>query len=94
MLRPTKTATLVLAAAGLCFATAATAQTIELKASHFLPPNHTFQKALIAWGEELAAASNGRLKLTIYPAAQLGRRRGSSTSRAPVWSTSRSACTA
>ena len=72
MLRPIKTAALSFAAAALCFASAASAQTIELKASHFLPPNHTFQKALIAWGEELATASNGRLKLTIYPAAQLG----------------------
>lgn len=72
MLRPIKTAALSLAAGWLCLAGTAAAQTIELKASHFLPPNHTFQKALAAWGEELAAESNGRLKLTIFPAAQLG----------------------
>jgi TRAP-type transport system periplasmic protein len=47
-------------------------QTIELKASHYLPPNHTFQKTLVAWADELARLSNGRLKLTIYPAGQLG----------------------
>ena len=29
------------------------AQTTELKVSHFLPPNHTFQKAMAQWGEQL-----------------------------------------
>ncbi len=72
MLRSIKTAALSLGAVWLLFAGAATAQTIELKVSHFLPPNHTFQKALLAWGDELEKASNGKLKLTIYPAAQLG----------------------
>ncbi len=48
------------------------AQTIELKVSHFLPPNHTFQRAMTAWAERLANESNGRLKLQIYPAGQLG----------------------
>ncbi|MBV9556710.1 MAG: TRAP transporter substrate-binding protein [Pseudolabrys sp.] len=48
------------------------AQTIELKVSHFLPPNHTFQKAMVAWGQKLEAESGGRLKLQIYPAGQLG----------------------
>jgi TRAP-type C4-dicarboxylate transport system substrate-binding protein len=59
------------AAAALALAAPARAQTIELKVSHFLPPNHTFQKAMVAWGEELEKASNGRLKLRIYPAGQL-----------------------
>jgi TRAP-type C4-dicarboxylate transport system substrate-binding protein len=49
----------------------AQAQTIELKMSHFLPPNHTFHKWALAWGEQLAKESNGRLKLTIYPNGQL-----------------------
>src|SRR5262245_3065945 len=50
----------------------AAAQTIELKVSHFLPPNHTFQKAMLAWGEQLEKESGGKLKLRIYPAGQLG----------------------
>jgi TRAP-type transport system periplasmic protein len=54
------------------FAGRASAQEVELKVSHFLPPNHTFQKAMVAWGEELSKASNGRIKLQIYPAGQLG----------------------
>jgi TRAP-type C4-dicarboxylate transport system substrate-binding protein len=48
------------------------AQNIELKVSHFLPPNHTFQKAMEIWSTELEKESNGRLKLRIYPAGQLG----------------------
>ncbi len=50
----------------------ASAQTIELKVSHFLPPNHTIQKFLTAWSSELERESSGRLKLQIYPATQLG----------------------
>lgn len=50
----------------------AAAQTVELKVSHYLPPNHTFQKELLRWGEDLAAQSGGRLKLNIFPASQLG----------------------
>ena len=44
----------------------------ELKVSHYLPPNHTFHKELISWGEQLEKDSGGRLKLRIYPASQLG----------------------
>lgn len=50
----------------------AMAETIELKVSHFLPPNHTFQKELLRWGEELSKKSNGRLLLKIFPAGQMG----------------------
>jgi TRAP-type C4-dicarboxylate transport system substrate-binding protein len=66
------TTILAAGAAALALAGPVTAQTIELKVSHFLPPNHTFQKAMVAWSEKLARESNGRLKLQIYPAGQLG----------------------
>jgi len=56
---------------GPALAGGAQAQTIEIKMSHFLPPNHTFHKWAVAWGEQLAKESNGRLKLTIYPNGQL-----------------------
>lgn len=67
----------VLGAAGIAavlafLAAAAQAQTLELKVSHYVPPNHTVHKALEAWAEELDKRSHGRLKLRIYPAAQLG----------------------
>lgn len=47
-------------------------QVTELKVSHYLPPNHTVQKVLEDWSAELEARSGGRLKLRLYPAAQLG----------------------
>ena len=57
------------------FASAAQAQTIELKVSHYVPPNHTVHKTLEAWAEELDKRSNGRLKLRIYPASPSARGR-------------------
>jgi TRAP-type C4-dicarboxylate transport system substrate-binding protein len=49
----------------------ARAQTIELKFSHFAPPQHSFHKWLTAWTEKIEKESNGRLKFTIYPNGQL-----------------------
>jgi len=43
-----------------------------LRVSSYLPPNHTFNRAIAAWGEELSAATNGELQLEIFPAGQLG----------------------
>ncbi|MCL4675750.1 MAG: hypothetical protein KJZ59_06960, partial [Pararhodobacter sp.] len=56
------------ATAGL--GTSAMAETLRI--STFLPPNHAFNVALAAWGEELAAATNGELDVEIFPAGQLG----------------------
>src|SRR3954466_4174916 len=68
--------TIMQGAAGVTLSTfapgIARADEFELKVSHFLPPNHTFQKELTRWGEDLEKASGGRLKLKLYPAAQLG----------------------
>ena len=62
-----------IAAVVACAALAAPAeaQTIELKLSHFVPPNHTFHKWALAWTEQLEKESGGRLKFTIYPNGQL-----------------------
>ena len=66
------TVALVSAATALTVgANQATAQTIELKISHFVPPNHTFHKWVTAWSDKLAKDSGGRLKFTIYPNGQL-----------------------
>jgi TRAP-type C4-dicarboxylate transport system substrate-binding protein len=68
-----RAAVLALTLAGLPFGSeAAWAEAFELKVSHFLPLNHTFQKELTRWGDELENASGGRLKLKLYPASQLG----------------------
>jgi len=58
-------------AAGL-LAGNARSEEFELKVSHFLPPNHTFHKEMLRWGEELAKKSNGRLVLKVFPAGQMG----------------------
>ena len=60
--------------AGLSLAAAlpAFAQTVELKVSHYLPPNHTMHQELTRWAEQLAAKSKGKIKLTIFPSGQMG----------------------
>jgi TRAP-type transport system periplasmic protein len=57
--------------AALASQDAASAQTIELKISHFVPPNHAFHKWVSAWSEKLTKESGGKLKFTIYPNGQL-----------------------
>jgi len=44
----------------------------ELRLAHYLPPMHNMAaNVLPGWAERLEKASNGRLKVTIYPAEQL-----------------------
>jgi TRAP-type C4-dicarboxylate transport system substrate-binding protein len=63
----------ILALALLAPAAPATAQSITLKLSHFVPavapPHATF---LAPWAEKVEKASGGRLKVQIYPSMQLG----------------------
>jgi len=49
----------------------AQAQTVTLKLSHFVPPQHAFHKWITAWAEKIEKESNGRLKFEIYPNGQL-----------------------
>jgi TRAP-type transport system periplasmic protein len=50
----------------------ARAEPVSLKVSHYLPPNHTFQRELAKWGDSLSQQSQGQLTLNIFPASQLG----------------------
>ena len=63
-------------AVGACLAlsaiTPAFAQTIELKVSHYLPPNHTVNVELLRWAADLEKKSNGRLKLSVFSSGQMG----------------------
>lgn len=43
-----------------------------LKVSTYVPPNHAFNKAIAAWGEELKKKSGGALTVEIFPSGQLG----------------------
>ena len=48
------------------------AQSIELKVTHYLPPNHTINQELMRWADELGVKSNGRLKISVFPSGQMG----------------------
>ena len=50
---------------------AARAETITLKLSHFVPPQHAFHKWVVNWTEKIEKESGGRLKFEIYPNGQL-----------------------
>lgn len=52
-------------------ATAARAETITLKLSHFVPPQHAFHKWIVKWTQMITKESGGRLKFQIYPNGQL-----------------------
>jgi len=62
-----------LAGIAILFSGAISAQTVhELRLAHYLPPMHNMAANVLPnWAKRLEAASNGRLKITIYPAEQL-----------------------
>src|SRR5215467_3885833 len=59
------------AAAVFGIASAQAQETITLKLSHFVPPQHAFHKWVVGWTEKIEKESGGRLKFTIYPNGQL-----------------------
>lgn len=51
----------------------ATAADVELSLAHWLPPTHPMHSGGISeWVESVNTASDGRIKINIFPAAQLG----------------------
>jgi TRAP-type C4-dicarboxylate transport system substrate-binding protein len=47
---------------------------VELKFAHWLPPTHPLQpEGFDVWAKSVEAASKGSIKVTIYPAQQLGK---------------------
>jgi TRAP-type C4-dicarboxylate transport system substrate-binding protein len=60
-----------IAASIVLLTTAAKAETITLKLSHFVPPVHAFHKWVVKWTEKIEKESGGRLKFEIYPNGQL-----------------------
>lgn len=51
---------------------AAPALAETLRVTTFVPPVHTFVKAINAWGEEINELSGGELEVEVFPAGQLG----------------------
>ena len=52
---------------------AAPARAQELRLSTFVPPVHViYREILVPWAAEVAKATNGEVKVTLYPSMQLG----------------------
>jgi TRAP-type C4-dicarboxylate transport system substrate-binding protein len=49
-----------------------TAQAVDLKIAHFVPPTHPISVWLEKWARRLEAQSKGELKFNIFPGGQLG----------------------
>jgi TRAP-type C4-dicarboxylate transport system substrate-binding protein len=62
-------------ALSLGFAAPAFAQDkeVDLRLSLWVPPAHPLTGAAKAWGEDIAKASGGTIKITVFPAEQLGK---------------------
>lgn len=65
----------IAALAVLCGTPAAHAQdkTVELRFSHWVPPSHPMHPAALAWAESITKASNGTIKIMVFPSQQLGK---------------------
>ena len=48
-------------------------KTFELRFSSWVPPAHGMHPAIKEWGDSITKATNGTVKVTLYPAQQLGK---------------------
>lgn len=66
---------IVLAVASLFLTSPSTAQDkpVTLRFSHWVPAAHPMHPAAVAWAESIEKASNGTIKVTIFPSQQLGK---------------------
>lgn len=67
----------IVAAAGLALAAAALARPAEAQQFHFKyssynPPGNFINDEITRWSDEIAAKSGGRVKIDLYPSAQMG----------------------
>jgi TRAP-type transport system periplasmic protein len=46
---------------------------VDLRLSLWVPPAHPLTAAAKAWAEDIAKASNGTIKITVFPSEQLGK---------------------
>ena len=60
-------------AAGTALASAASAQEVTLRVQHFLSPEGSVPKFFVVpWAQKIEEESEGRIKVEVYPAMQLG----------------------
>jgi TRAP-type C4-dicarboxylate transport system substrate-binding protein len=66
--------TAAIVAAAACLPALAQDKPVEIKLAHWVPANHLLATTgFIPWGKSIEAASGGSIKVTIYPAQQLGK---------------------
>ena len=46
---------------------------VQLRFSHWVPPTHPMHAAAVAWADSIDKASNGSIKIAIFPSQQLGK---------------------
>jgi TRAP-type C4-dicarboxylate transport system substrate-binding protein len=46
---------------------------VQLRFSHWVPAGHPMHAAAVAWADSIERATNGSIKITIFPAQQLGK---------------------
>jgi TRAP-type C4-dicarboxylate transport system substrate-binding protein len=61
------------ALAAVAVPAAAQDKPVELRFAHWVPTAHPMHAAAVAWADSINKASNGTIKVTIFPAQQLGR---------------------
>ena len=67
-----KSLTVCLAIAALAVSTAVSAQEIKIRFAHSLSPSEPAHQAAELFAKNVAARTNGRVQITVYPAEQLG----------------------
>ena len=68
-----RTAAIALCMIAMSFGALVRAEQVTLKLHHFVPPTATAHvQFLLPWAERIEKESNGRIKIQIYPAMQLG----------------------
>jgi len=58
---------------GIAVPASAQDKEVDLRLSLWVPPAHPLTSAAKAWGEDIAKASNGTIKITVFPSEQLGK---------------------
>src|ERR1700734_2573912 len=64
---------LVTVAQGIAGPPFAQDKVVDLRLSLWVPPAHPLTAATKGWAEDIAKASNGTIKITIFPSEQLGK---------------------
>jgi TRAP-type C4-dicarboxylate transport system substrate-binding protein len=73
MKRRASAGAIVLLGLGLAAPALAQDQPVSLRFSHWVPTGHPMHPAAVAWAESIEKASNGSIKIAIYPSQQLGK---------------------